>query len=172
MYYVYTLTDPRCGGVFYVGKGKGNRISAHVKEARKGVQSHKCNRIRAILDAGHEVVEEIVRKFKSEEAAYRYEERLNAKIGLENLTNIEPGGRGDCRGAREGVESRKVEKMLGQVLARVLKHLSIGNRLHILGVDVTDQMNRFTDAMIKRYGDEHIIKLVRPYGVELTISRA
>lgn len=171
MYYVYTLTDPRSGGVFYVGKGKGDRVSAHVKQALKGTNSHKCNKIREILAAGLEVPADIVRRFKNEDAAYRYEKRLIAKIGLENLTNIEPGGRGECRAARAGGEAVKVERMLGQVMARVLKHLHVGNRLVVLGVDVTDEMSRFADAMLNRYGDEHIIKLVRPYGVELTVSR-
>lgn len=32
-YYVYALRDPRDGKVFYVGKGKGERINAHVREA-------------------------------------------------------------------------------------------------------------------------------------------
>ena len=29
-YYVFRLVDPRNGQTFYVGKGKGNRIFAHV----------------------------------------------------------------------------------------------------------------------------------------------
>jgi len=31
--YVYKLIDPRDGSVFYVGKGKGNRVFAHMKAA-------------------------------------------------------------------------------------------------------------------------------------------
>ena len=30
-YYVYRLVDPRNGETFYVGKGKDNRVFAHVK---------------------------------------------------------------------------------------------------------------------------------------------
>ena len=33
--YVYKLIDPRDGSVFYVGKGKGNRVFAHMKAALK-----------------------------------------------------------------------------------------------------------------------------------------
>ena len=32
-YYVYRLIDPRTGQTFYVGKGKGNRVFEHAKNA-------------------------------------------------------------------------------------------------------------------------------------------
>ena len=32
-YYVYVLVDPRTKQVFYVGKGKGNRVFDHEREA-------------------------------------------------------------------------------------------------------------------------------------------
>ena len=34
-YYVYRLIDPRNGQTFYVGKGKGNRLYAHINDALK-----------------------------------------------------------------------------------------------------------------------------------------
>ena len=34
-YYVYRLIDPRTGQTFYVGKGKGNRLYAHINDALK-----------------------------------------------------------------------------------------------------------------------------------------
>ena len=34
-YYVYRLIDTRDGQTFYVGKGKGNRVFAHVNDAMK-----------------------------------------------------------------------------------------------------------------------------------------
>ena len=34
-YYVYRLIDTRNGQTFYVGKGKGNRLYAHINDALK-----------------------------------------------------------------------------------------------------------------------------------------
>lgn len=41
-YYVYALRDPRDGRIFYVGKGVGDRINAHVREAGKDPESERA----------------------------------------------------------------------------------------------------------------------------------
>ena len=56
-YYVYALRDPRDGRVFYVGKGIGDRINAHLREAGKDPESERA-KLRTINDieaAGLEV---------------------------------------------------------------------------------------------------------------------
>ena len=58
-YYVYELSDSMDGKVFYVGKGTGNRIGDHEKEAKRGVSSKKCNKIRSILNAGRVINKEL-----------------------------------------------------------------------------------------------------------------
>lgn len=93
IWYVYELIDPRNGQVFYVGKGKDNRINEHEAEAKTDHPSYKCNKIRSIWAAGHEVVKQKVAMFWDEEAAYQHEEDRIAEIGLNNLTNIFGGGR-------------------------------------------------------------------------------
>lgn len=93
-FYVYTLTDPRCGSVFYVGKGKGKRHAAHVAEWKRGIVSNpdKYSRIAEIVLAGFQVQERVVSEFDSEQKAFDAERALIAEIGLDNLTNIRPGG--------------------------------------------------------------------------------
>lgn len=92
IYYVYELIDPRDLVPFYVGKGKGNRIDCHEKEALDGRISRKCNKIREIKTSGLEILKRKVAMFCEEQAAYDYEEELINNYGLENLTNVLPGG--------------------------------------------------------------------------------
>ncbi|SFR99865.1 hypothetical protein SAMN04487783_0395 [Agrococcus baldri] len=56
-YYVYALRDPRDGQVFYVGKGVGDRLNAHVREAGADLQSEraKLRRINEIEASGRTV---------------------------------------------------------------------------------------------------------------------
>ena len=58
-YYVYELTDPRDGSVFYVGKGKGERVYSHVREFKRK-SKHQSNpikvaRIADIIKSGGEL---------------------------------------------------------------------------------------------------------------------
>lgn len=49
-YYVYALVDPRDNRIFYIGKGKGNRIFQHAKDAlNDNDQSLKLDIIRSII---------------------------------------------------------------------------------------------------------------------------
>jgi uncharacterized protein len=67
--YVYILIDPRDLEIFYVGKGKGNRINEHIrgvfKENKK--ESEKNKRIDEIIKAWNEVKQVIVRHWLSSE---------------------------------------------------------------------------------------------------------
>lgn len=56
-HYVYALRDPRDGRVFYVGKGVGDRINAHVREAGADLESQraKLRRINDIEATGQSV---------------------------------------------------------------------------------------------------------------------
>jgi len=56
--YVYRLIDPRNGETFYVGKGRGDRVFAHIR-AEKDLEDdelgNKLRRIRDVRLAGMEV---------------------------------------------------------------------------------------------------------------------
>jgi hypothetical protein len=54
--YVYALVDPRNNKIFYVGKGSGNRVFAHVNNVKAGTEEGpKADVIRSILKKGKEV---------------------------------------------------------------------------------------------------------------------
>ena len=93
IWYVYELIDPRNGQVFYVGKGKGDRINSHETDAKTGYPSFKCNKIRSIWADGHQIVKQKVATFWDEDAAYECEEARIQEIGLNALTNVMGGGR-------------------------------------------------------------------------------
>jgi hypothetical protein len=100
-YYVYTLAYPaKMGGkVFYVGKGSKSRVKNHMAEARKGVQSVKCDIIRQIWARDGQVVERKVAWFDTEKEAYEHEKSLIISLGIENLANLATGQGGKRVGA-------------------------------------------------------------------------
>ena len=98
-YYVYRLVDPRDGQTFYVGKGKGNRVFAHVNEALDNYDgenyrdkdedevSLKLKTIRAIKDSGLDVIH-IIQKYNLTNAdALKIESVLIDVYSLDHLGN-------------------------------------------------------------------------------------
>jgi hypothetical protein len=90
-YYVYALVDPRDGKIFYIGKGCGDRIKQHVREARQRrssvINARKCERIRDILAAGLAVEERVLARFAIERDALMRERDLILQYRAQ-LTNI------------------------------------------------------------------------------------
>jgi hypothetical protein len=88
-YYVYLLVDPATEQIFYVGKGKGRRMFAHVREARAGRIDNvqKYQRICAIHAAGNAVRVVVLANFQHEADAFAMERSLiNRFTGLTNLS--------------------------------------------------------------------------------------
>src|SRR5947209_1460813 len=89
--YVYTLTNSLTGLVFYVGQGRKTRILHHENEARRGVQSAKCNLIREIWQQGGAVIKTKEAENLTEKDAIKLESQLILDYGLGELTNDLPG---------------------------------------------------------------------------------
>ena len=107
-YYVYVLVDPRNDSIFYVGKGREQRLLAHGYEARMtagGPRSRKIARIQAIHAAGREPRIDVVRHGLREGEALRLEAVLLDCLG--DLTNENRGhGASDGRSSLRDLLSR------------------------------------------------------------------
>jgi uncharacterized protein len=89
-HYVYVLSDPRDNEIFYVGKGKGQRVYQHAAKAQKipgeTGKELKLDRIRGIHAAGLDVRVDILRHGLTEEEAFEVEA---GAIDLLRLTGVE-----------------------------------------------------------------------------------
>lgn len=91
--YVYRLIDPRNGETFYVGKGKGNRVFAHICAEVESDIGNKLRRIREIRLAGFDVAHVIHRHGMDDKTAFEVEAALmDAYPGLTNIA----GGTGNA----------------------------------------------------------------------------
>ena len=140
--YVYTLTDPRNGMPFYVGKGVGRRCHFHAWEAKNSDKpTYKLNKIRKIQSLGLDIVVNKVEENVSHEQAKELECFLIAEMrgfGID-LTNLTDGGDG-----RAGyVISEETRNKLGrpkseadkQRISEALK----GNKHFYYGVSCSDE---------------------------------
>ncbi len=170
-FYVYELVDSRTDTVFYVGKGKGKRVSKHVKAAKRGEVGLKADMIREILaEPPARVIERIVKRFDDESKAYAYEERLIAKYGQENLTNQTKGGSSmDFAAFRKRKEARDwipdVARWI-RVIAGASPQSKGLNLLHEKSPQTLPAAAKKVLLLIYGVlGDSEMAKLFRPHGI-------
>ena len=113
--YVYTLTDPRNGMPFYVGKGHGKRCEAHLDEAKyyTNRKSLKLNKIRKLMSLGMKPIITKVEENVSDAQAIDFECLLIAEmrdIGIP-LTNMTDGGDG-AKGYKHTEEHKQMMREL------------------------------------------------------------
>ena len=91
-YYVYLYTDPRpdkSKQPFYVGKGKGNRILAHLSDKN---ESNKTKILKELREAGCEPrIEILARSLPDSTTALRIEAAVIDLLGPDKLTNLVRG---------------------------------------------------------------------------------
>lgn len=102
-FYVYLLSEQN-GKPFYVGKGSGKRMDAHEKNARLGLQTPVCNKIRKIWSQGFVINKTVLFETNEESEAFSKEIEFIAKFGRKNLCNATDGGEGQtgCASYRKG----------------------------------------------------------------------
>jgi hypothetical protein len=82
--YGYIYTDPFDNKPFYVGKGRGNRVFAHLEDRS---ETRKVQKIREIVEQGGKPQIEILRYGLSDQQAALVEAAVIDQIGISNLTN-------------------------------------------------------------------------------------
>ena len=88
-YYVYVYSHPDTRQPFYVGKGRGGRVRAHLDF--EVPEREKQEIIDRLHKQGREPIIEIMQWGLSEEAAFAAEAALIQLIGLDQLTNAQRG---------------------------------------------------------------------------------
>lgn len=84
-YYVYLLSDPQTEEIFYVGKGKGNRVFQHFTDKE---DSAKTRKIRALLEKGIEPkIEILVHGIEDDFTIKKIEAAIIDLLDKSNLTN-------------------------------------------------------------------------------------
>lgn len=131
-HYVYCLVDPADGKVFYIGKGKGNRVFQHALHAEldKDAVSEKLDKIREIQarkDGNNHVQYYIVRHGLEERDAFEIESVLidfltYPQLNRESvMTNLQAGHDQRLRGIRtaEDIEVDYAPRILKCVLMTI-----------------------------------------------------
>lgn len=109
--YVYRLIDPRNGETFYVGKGKGNRVFAHIRaELETEEPNDNLKRIREIHATGFDVAHVIHRHGLEDKTAFEVEAALiDAYPGLTNAVNGSGSNEFGAMHAQEIINKYKAE---------------------------------------------------------------
>lgn len=140
-YYVYGLIDPRDNKIFYIGKGKGNRIFDHENEAKFNQDTHKLQIINEIKTSGSEVEKLIINLHLTEDEAFAAETALINVfdyIGNIPLTNLVAGHH--SLGALK-VEELEAEYGAEELAVNDIKHKIMFikiNKLYERGMDSRD----------------------------------
>ena len=85
-WYVYLLSDPNTNEIFYVGKGKGNRVFDHFRNLKEN--DPKSQKIKEIQSQGKDPkIEFLIHGIENEKTIKRVESSIIDLIDKKNLTN-------------------------------------------------------------------------------------
>lgn len=173
MHYTYALSDPRNGNVFYVGKGKGRRLSIHFWHAkRKNHYNGKLqNKINKIEGLGLSVIAEKIFEHEDEWPAQMVEILAIAFYGREHLCNLTDGGEG-ATNLDPNVRKKMSAQMSGEknpMFGRKYSDEEIAQKAAIL--DAARELANTPEAIAKRVAKQRGRKLPEAQRVHLSALR-
>jgi len=130
-YYVYLLSDPITNEIFYVGKGKGNRVFDHLKNTTDG--SEKSQKIKELKSQGKvPKIEFLVHGVDDEITIKKVESSIIDLIDKKNLTN-----------KVGGYESSDFGRMdLGQIIGKYsIKQVDVTEKVLLIKLSTTFRYN-------------------------------
>ncbi len=88
-YYVYVYSHPVTNEIFYVGKGKGNRVFSHLKDDAENL---KVKYLKDLYKQGLEPkIEILIHGLEDSKTALKIESSVIDLLGIKNLTNQQKG---------------------------------------------------------------------------------
>ena len=98
MYYLYKLIDPITEEIRYIGYSKSpkTRLWEHIRDAKIGVKTHKCDWIRSLLNNNQKPILEIIVSYSTQLDVIDHEIQLIKELRDSGfrLTNLTDGGDG------------------------------------------------------------------------------
>jgi predicted GIY-YIG superfamily endonuclease len=96
MYFLYKLIDPITKEVKYIGytKRPKTRLWEHIRDAKVGIKTYKCDWIRSLIIKNQKPIIEIISNYESQDEAANEEIRLIKELRESGykLTNLTEGG--------------------------------------------------------------------------------
>ena len=88
MFYLYTLKDPETSDIRYVGYSKRpkSRLWEHIRDAKKGVKTHKSYWISNLLSKSLKPILDIVLEKESQDEIATEEILLISRLRFENVS--------------------------------------------------------------------------------------
>ena len=123
--YVYIYSDPITEKIFYVGKGKGNRVFDHLKDKK---ECEKVTYLKELLEKGLKPNIEILIHGIEDDSVLRIESAIIDLLGIKNLTNKQVGfksaefGRMTVKQIISAYSKQKVQIEESVILIRINQH--------------------------------------------------
>jgi len=183
-FYVYQLRAETEECPFYVGKGRGNRKSQHVCDARRGKKSLKDSKIRKYEKAGIKILVEVLFRSESEEECFALEVELikaygRRDKGLGCLANQTDGGEGSSGATFSDERKQQMsERMSGRFRdAAHCRNLSKARMGHAVSAETRAKISKSLAG--RKLHPDHVEKLrkaglraVRSEEAKANMSRA